>query len=184
MNIESHPISIVIDSIHENIELEFSIYKYQPQSIIDERKSFPVKKLDLSDSWLLDQLNRLNENEELAFHSKFKIGSRYYHMPMIDFNCKIEDIDKAKKVLSNLLPKEIFHSLSFYESGRSLHAYGSTPIPNTRWVEFMGRLLLANLPNEPSIIDTRWVGHRLVGGYSSLRWSANSDYYLKIPTKI
>jgi hypothetical protein len=36
----------------------------------------------------------------------------------------------------------------------------------------MGRLLLLNLPEKPCLVDTRWVGHRLIGGYAALRWSA------------
>jgi hypothetical protein len=184
MNIKNHPIIKIIDSIHEDIDLEFSIYKYQPQSIIDERKSFPVKKSELSEKWLSNQLDSLNINEEIAFHSKFKIGTRYFHIPMIDFNCHVNEVEIAQNTMFNLLPREIFNGLSYYESGRSLHAYGSTPITHAKWIEFMGRLLLANMPNQTSIVDARWIGHRLIGGFSSLRWSANSDHYLKIPSKI
>ncbi len=184
MIINSHPIKKIIESIDDNIELEFSIYKYQPQSIIDERKSFPVRKSYLSEEWLLNQLQSLNQNEELALHSKIKIGTRYYHIPMIDFNCHIDEFEIAKNTISHLLPREIFNSLSYYASGRSLHAYGSTPITHAKWIEFMGRLLLANMPNQASLVDTRWIGHRLIGGFSSLRWSANSNHYLKIPNEI
>lgn len=65
-----------------------------------------------------------------------------------------------------------------------MHAYGSGLISNKEWVQVMGALLLANLPNEKSIIDSRWIGHRLIGGVASLRWSANSDAYLKAPSLI
>tara|TARA_R110000744_G_scaffold358946_1_gene466137 strand:+ start:1575 stop:2129 length:555 start_codon:yes stop_codon:yes gene_type:complete len=184
MNILNHPIYKIITSIDENIDLEFSVYKYRPQSVIDERKCFPTKKIDLNEEWLTKQLKSLKENEELAFHSKFKIGTRYYHIPLIDFNCPASEIENAKRMLFNLLPREIYNSLTYYESGRSLHAYGSTPISHVKWVEFMGRLLLANMPNQSSLVDARWIGHRLIGGFSSLRWSANSDHYLKIPSKI
>ena len=65
----------------------------------------------------------------------------------------------------------------FSNSGRSFHAYSLRLISPKEWREFMGRLLLLNLPGRSSFIDSRWVGHRLVAGYASLRWTANSEQY-------
>ena len=103
---------------------------------------------------------------------------------MIDFTCDVKDIEYAKSTLYKILPNNIFSGLVFYESGRSLHAYGSTGLKNKEWIDFMGRLLLANIPNKPEIVDTRWIGHRLMGRFSSLRWSSNSGMYLQIPSRI
>ncbi|RTE64542.1 hypothetical protein EH243_16865 [Amphritea opalescens] len=133
---------------------------------------------------MTDKLKSLAVGEELAFHSVYKKGQRKYHLPMIDFDCSVQDLKYAKATLYKILPNHIYSGLVFYESGRSLHAYGSTGLNNKQWIDFMGRLLLANLPNEPSIVDTRWVGHRLMGGFSSLRWSSNSGMYLKVPSRI
>ena len=34
------------------------------------------------------------------------------------------------------------------------------------------------------IVDSRWIGHRLIGGYSSLRWTNNTGMYRSEPSKI
>lgn len=183
-NVSCHPISQIVKSISEDVVVEFSIYKYRPQSILDDREVFYEKISNLDEGWLDLKLKSLQEDKELALHSRFKLGRRYYHIPMIDFSCPVDDLENARKVLLSLLPKDLYESLSYYDSGRSIHAYGATPIVHNKWIEFMGRLLLVNLPGKPSFIDARWIGHRLVGGYSALRWSANSDYYLKVPEKI
>lgn len=48
----------------------------------------------------------------------------------------------------------------------------------------MGHLLLINPRNGAEVVDTRWVGHRLIGGFGSLRWSNNSGQYLGLPTRV
>jgi hypothetical protein len=41
--------------------------------------------------------------------------------------------------------------------------------------------LLQNPPLEAEVVDTRWVAHRLLAGYGTLRWTANQPRYLKEP---
>jgi hypothetical protein len=48
----------------------------------------------------------------------------------------------------------------------------------------MGSLLLLNKPSGFKLIDERWVGHRIMAGYSALRWSCNTKQYKKMPTQI
>ena len=52
------------------------------------------------------------------------------------------------------------------------------------WIKFMGSLLLLNIPGKIKIVDSRWVGHRLLGGYASLRWSNNTRQYKRFPVLI
>lgn len=45
-------------------------------------------------------------------------------------------------------------------------------------------LLLQNPKNDRQIVDSRWVAHRLLGGYSALRWTAHQQQYLFEPRLI
>ncbi len=186
MNFNDHPYSHIFKLINGSLdaELEYSIYEYQPQSVFDKRTIGTVKVAEISSEWLAERINSLKGDEEFAFHSKIKQGKIIKHIPFIDLDCPVEEIEFAKSALRKVLPPYIFSGLQFYDSGRSLHAYGSCLLTRKKWVEFMGNILLANFPESLRVVDTRWVGHRLLGGFSSLRWSSNSGYYEKLPEKV
>ncbi|WP_423814486.1 hypothetical protein [Pseudomonas indica] len=129
-------------------------------------------------------INSLGEFEELALNSKVRASRKVHHIPMIDFFTDIETLNKNKQTLKNILPSKIYKNLEIYSSGNSLHGYSLTLISPKEWLDYMGRLLLTNLPNKPQLVDTRWIGHRLRAGYTSLRWSNNSKNYLASPTLI
>ena len=74
--------------------------------------------------------------------------------------------------------------MAFFATGRSFHAYSLELLTPQAWNEFMGRLLLINPKRGSQIVDTRWVGHRIIGKYASLRWTNNSGSYLSLPKKI
>lgn len=134
----------------------------------------------MTPSWLNDQLSRLPEGYELALHSMLKNKEQEFHIPMVDFSA---EIIQKKDVLA-WASRSSGVTLKLFDSGRSFHGYGVEPMSKDQWVRFMGFLLLANLPNQPQLIDTRWIGHRLLAGYSTLRWSKNSPYYVGLPTVI
>lgn len=69
-------------------------------------------------------------------------------------------------------------NMAVYGSGRSFHVYSTTLLGPKDWFDFMGRLLLINPRGQKEIVDTCWIGHRLIGGFGSLRWSNNSGMYL------
>ena len=183
MNLDTHPLRQIIKLLKYkgDATLQFGEYSYKPQEILDERRCFDIAASALTDQWMTKQFNELPENKEIAFHSLIKIEKKSLHMPMIDFCCQIDELDVAKDMLSKLLPTYMFASLRFYSSGRSMHAYGSTLLRPVEWREFMGRLLLANMPGSLPLIDARWIGHRIIGGYSALRFSCNSENYLQYP---
>ena len=160
----------------------FSRYRYVPDSLIDERFEFKENNRAVDEVWLENQLNELSEGEELAFHSIVKIKNRNFHIPMIDFSIGKWDRDFVLNRIDKFLPKKITNNLYIYDSGRSFHGYAPLLLDNKNWMEFLGRLLLVN--NDFNIIDSRWIGHRLIGGYCSLRWSNNSGLYEKMPTRI
>ena len=186
LKIERHPISHFLRSLsplmEAHTEINFSIYHYHPQSFSDERLNFYIPLRDLSFDWLEDTLQKLKPGQELALHSAVVINDEVCHIPMIDCGSKTDT--KANSALLKTLSERWNFELKIYSSGRSFHGYGDRLISDKNWVRYMGELLLLNLPGKAKVIDTRWIGHRLIAGYSSLRWSCNSSQYKKFPTLV
>ncbi|WP_421136888.1 hypothetical protein [Pseudomonas sp. NFX15] len=183
---ETHPFHLIknlASSLSYDAEFEFSIYEYEPQSILDHREIIRITADRLSENIIGRVISALPKNNELAIHSSVRINKKLFHIPMIDFVTSEHEILEKINTIRQILPRDVFNELSFFNSGRSCHAYSLKLIKHSDWVSFMGRLLLISKPNETQIIDTRWIGHRLLAGYSSLRWSNNSSHYLAIPTK-
>lgn len=182
INFNDHPIALLprwVSALSgDDWRASFSRYRYIPQTVEDKRTRFSIPLSAVSIQWLENELSTLGENDELAMDSVLKQGSKILHIPMIDFAIPLTHKFKALEWASNYTE----FNFQFFETGRSLHAYGTHLITPRRWIQLMGHLLLANLPNQPPIVDTRWIGHRLTAGYSSLRWSKNSHRYLSFPT--
>lgn len=160
-----------------------SKYVYTPDSIFDQRTSLQVPTSALSESWIDQLLNTLLPDEELAFHSNLSIRGRTWHVPMIDFAAPADTVAAAVDRLRMCLPRDVYQGIAFFASGRSLHAYSLAVLSPREWIEFKGRLLLANPREGKELVDTRWIGHRLLGGFSSLRWSKNTTQYLDYPRR-
>lgn len=159
--------------------LSFSKYRYIQRSYHDLRTKYNVNQNNLDTEFLLSALMDLDDGEDLAFQSDiYDCGGRY-HIPLIDFSVK--DI----RFLENPLREfSAYWNMGFFlfNSGRSFHAYGNRIIDHQEWGRFMGSLLLINNPGGARIIDDRWIGHRIMAGYSALRWSKNSNQYKRYPT--
>lgn len=182
---ESHPFRFVQQLCQrDDATFAFSKYVYTPDSLFDEREFLSLSGEDMTDERINRVIASLRPDQELAIHSNVRIKGKNLHIPMIDFS--IEDtVDGAVfDRMSRYLPKAIMLNLAVYASGRSFHAYSTTLLCPKAWLDFMGRLLLINLHNKPDIVDSRWVGHRLIGGFGSLRWSNNSGQYLGSPARI
>ena len=85
--------------------------------------------------------------------------------------------------IMEVLPDDYAEGMQVYFSGRSFHAYFPHLLTPRQWVKFMGSALLCNTPSS-DVIDQRWVGHRLIGGYAALRWSNNTPQHAHYPTRI
>lgn len=181
---KDHPYYFLANLFGEKeIIFTFSKYVYKPDSLLDHRELISVSSDDLTVQWVNNQIESLRPEQELALHSNVIINKRTYHIPMIDFS-HVKDLSREVIArLNNFVPRNIVSNMELYDSGRSYHAYSLSLISPKDWIEFMGRLLLVNMPNESPIIDARWIGHRLIGGYSSLRWSSNTPHYLSSPKK-
>ncbi|MDP1594591.1 MAG: hypothetical protein Q8L80_10175 [Gallionella sp.] len=177
-----HPILVVQEIIKKygtDIKFEFSHYIYVPQTIDDQRIIFSVSAKDLTRIKLEELCNSTPPGTELALHSKVLLPDQtVMHIPMIDLATRATGI--IGRVI-DVLPLELSASMIWFESGRSFHGYGTVLISQDDWVKFMGRLLLVNLPQLPPVVDPRWIGHRLISGYSALRWTKNTGHYLQKP---
>jgi len=188
VKLHRHPILWVrqlVDSlIHDkklspDCRLQLSNYQYVPQSLKDSRITFERAPSLLDDNELMALIDSLKEGSELALHSKVISFGDVLHIPMIDFGYK-----GNSPQTSNVLKEFCAHwemSFQIFSSGRSFHGYGTRLLKHDEWIQFMASLLLLNLPSGFRLIDERWIGHRLMAGYGSLRWSHNSHFYKKFP---
>lgn len=179
-----HPRIIVQSIINEygsDLVFEFSHYLYKPQTIVDQRKLFTIDGKTLSNETYVDRmLKNVPEGMELSLNSRVYLpNGTFKQIPMIDLSAPAAGI--LGRVIG-VLPIEVADSMLWFESGRSHHGYGRYLIDHAEWIQLMGRLLLANLPNMPPIVDPRWIGHRLIAGYSALRWTRNTEYYIQEPS--
>ena len=177
-----HPVMIatLIEEQYGAVEFEFSNYVYIPQTVGEHREPFLVRGEYLTKDFVSRLIGELKEGQELAFHSRVKLpDGTILHIPMLDFVGK--HIVKDWSTVDMTLPKELLERFYLFDSGRSFHGYSLHLISEREWMRFMGALLLMNLPLKSAIVDHRWVGHRLRGGFSALRWSCNTSHYKKIP---
>jgi hypothetical protein len=167
----------------EGATFHFSRYVYTPDSLFDERELLEVAGHELTVEWLESATKALGPSQELAIHSLVTIGGRKSHIPMIDFAAHRLGEDELGRIRA-FLPSRVFKAASFYHSGRSFHAYSTNLLEPKEWYAFLGRILLINPSNGDQIVDARWVGHRLIAGYCSLRFSNNSRQYMGMPRKM
>lgn len=180
---KSHPYHFLSQLFEDSSSVfQFSRYVYVPDSILDERECFYRTGREITSSAVEKMICELGGNQELAFHSVVKKGGRTWHIPMIDLAVEEPLTRELIERMGRYIPRRVFVNMKFYSSGRSFHAYSLTLLSPKEWIEFMGRLLLVN-GEKANYVDTRWVGHRLIGGFSSLRWSNNSGLYVRMPSE-
>lgn len=160
-----------------------SYYHYIPQSISDDRHTFKIERNNfLDEHYVAEILNSGPYESELAIHSNVQTYTgEEFHIPMIDMSTP------SRAHLLKLRPyigDDSFSSFSWFSSGRSFHGYGSYLVNHAAWTQLMGILLLANQKDMKPLVDPRWIGHRLLAGYSALRWTKRTSYYINTPTHI
>lgn len=182
---EDHPFHFLSPLFRrENAIFSLSKYVYTPDILLDEREFLSLPSKDLTKDWIEETIASLRPDQELALHSIVRMNGRNWHIPMIDFSLEEMRPQVVFDRMSSYLPKALMLNMAVYSSGRSFHAYSTTLIGQKAWHDFMGRLLLINPRGKDNIVDTRWIGHRLIGGFGSLRWSSNSGYYAGLPSRV
>ena len=116
-----------------------SKYIYIPDSIDDNRIRLEVKGNEFTEERIQNELSLLEENEELAFHSKIRIKDKFYHFPFIDFAIPVNDWDFEQDFirLKRIIP-HIASTLGLFNSGRSLHGYSLKLLTRKEWIDFIG----------------------------------------------
>ncbi len=160
-----------------------SYYRYQPQTVSESRLLLEISREDfLNPNKILEIFSRVPEGHELAIHSNMIANDfEECHLAMIDMSTGAKaHLEKLREFLGD----NFFQELAWFSSGRSFHGYGSGLLSKDHWIQLMGLLLLANKPRMEPTVDPRWIGHRLLGGYSALRWTKNTSYYLIRPFRL
>lgn len=184
IDIKSHPVSVLQPFFRDialvlgsSAMLEFSYYKYQPQTLEDERKLFKVNITDVTPEWFFEIHQKIEEGYELAMHSRVWNGNEMRHMLMADMAVKNSRMD--------LLPRRMYlPSLQksvqphYFNSGRSFHSY--VPVL-TSDDDALRKFFCDLLIHHSQLFDGRWMGHRLLAGYAALRWSCNTGQYRSAP---
>jgi hypothetical protein len=160
-------------------EVFMSVYRRHPHTLIDDRDNYfvPLEKLREKYEALLCKLAK---DEEIAFNSLVKTGGAYSHLLLVDF--RSPDRSLVQQTAEDFIDEYAVKRAALFESCRSFHLYLNKLVTQELWVKFMGRLLLVNDRVGPVLTDARWVGHRLIGGYGALRWSANTPRYAEFGT--
>jgi hypothetical protein len=182
--IPEHPVGLIerINRLQpEPFEYEFSKYIYVPQSTKDDREYLRLPSAQALNKYE-ELLLGLKEKQELALHSRIFNGSECLHFPMLDLAEEFSDLHV--KAISSLMCEFNIPQFAAYHSGRSAHIYGLGLLTGEKMIQFLARALLLNLPGKETIVDSRWIGHRIYAGYGSLRWSCNTKQYLSAPKAI
>ena len=180
---QSHPLTTILAIQAANHllspEFEYSVYVPGPPGTTLERTINTIPGKDIEDTWLKEVIESLDENEEVAWHSRVYVNGEIYHIPMIDFS--VQFIAREE-----ILPRIDDVKAILYNSGRSIHAYYPTLLTDEKWHKFLGQVLLLNPSGSDTghIVDCRWIGHSLEHGFSALRWTQNTSRYLTIPSLI
>lgn len=173
----------LVESRDDIVWIPISYYKYRPRSIEDERYVREIHVVDFLDPHFMEGVFlETPPGFELALNSDFiMVDGQICHLTMIDMATAAQaHLDKLQSLIGDYLNQKIY----WYESGRSFHGYGTRFLSPKEWYEFMGLLLLVNQPHHGPIVDPRWIGHRLISGYASLRWTRNTNYYIKSPSEL
>jgi hypothetical protein len=181
MELQGHPIGL-LDHFGQkwpnSLVYEFSKYVYIPQSVNDDREYHLVEGAGAQPK-VMRLMKELNPKQELAIHSKVSVNGEEKHIPMLDLLSEFQPGMIAS--ISSLMKSMGIKEFEVYLSGRSAHVYGLTLISSSGLMRFFASALLLNLPDQNPIVDSRWIGHRMLAGYGSLRWSFNTKQYLGYP---
>ena len=193
MDLEKHPITILqpyfshlLERYGQGIQCELSRYRYVPKSLLDHRDTFRIPMHDLTSEWLEIEIARLGSDEEIAFHSRvFLEDGSEMHLPVFDFLAPnpVPLWQEHMKALTDFPVKRIL----FFQSGRSMHGYAPDLLVSQNELLDIWGVMIATFYgfdlgfDYESYLDYRWMGHRLQGGYGSLRWTCQTQQYLQYP---
>ncbi len=92
-----------------------------------------------------------------------------FHIPMMDFHCEPtqENLEKIQEFCKFIGQK----NGAILSSGRAFHYYGTHPMDQAEWLNFLGTCLLFN-----NYTGGRYIAHSLRKGYCTLRISVKNTH--------
>ncbi|NOQ56276.1 MAG: hypothetical protein GQ477_05745 [Nanohaloarchaea archaeon] len=124
-----------------------------------------------------DELDKLEQNQVWSISSKVQcIDDEIKHIPMMNFhlgNCSTEAIKIGLEYICG------DNEGVLLDSGRFQHYYGDFLIKENKWTKFIAEFLMPTI-----LIGSRYAGHVLYNGYSTLRLTTDNQYKPKIPEVI
>jgi hypothetical protein len=187
LTLQGHP-CLVMEEIAgrhgRDLIFTYSRYRVAPpgqQAKAPRSTVLRVAAHDVTPDWLADRFEELGPHEELAWHSWVQWKGVAFHIPMIDFvnHPSYSSLCEISRMLTAEM--DLRGDFAFFETGSSFHGYFPDLITEQAWPRYLGQLLLLNEHERQPVIDTRWVGHALVRGFSALRWSHNTRRYQAMP---
>ncbi len=122
------------------------------------------------------ELAALAPDCRLSVHSYTVMSTspRFLHIPLVDF--KPPPTKKNLKAIHEAMQAVSQKSGAILISGESYHYYGFELMEQHDWLKFMSHLLLLNDPvTKETLVDSRWVAHRLIDGFGALRISPKEN---------
>lgn len=147
------------------IQIQASLAKMIHHNLPEKEEKIWLQRKEITSEHLSQIIKRLGQKRVLAVTSNLKLSNtkKKFHIPMMDFSCEVSS--GALKRIQEFLRKIKQRGVVLY-SGRSYHYYGSELLSERDWLVFLGNCLLFS-----GYADSRYVGHRLIDGYTSLRIS-------------
>lgn len=117
---------------------------------------------------------------EIAIRSRcvLKDGATIRHLPMLDWRGRKPPPKGRLQQLARAIGADEF---ALFDSGRSFHIYFKTLLDQSKFSEFMTQAVLVENRDSTSGVDYRWVAHRLLDGFATLRWSAVTKRHRREP---
>ena len=120
-------------------------------------------KPDTVPAWLNQTLASIPPTEGISIASKCVTANKEIrHIPLMDFACP--PTPAYEQFIVDALQKIGYKKGVLVRSGKSFHFYGLELITAEQWQQFMSYGILLS-----PFTDVRYIGHRLISGYSLLR---------------
>lgn len=129
------------------------------------RRTFRVLAQDVSEEKIRELHSEAGENRAIGITSVVEtLDRKRRHIPMMDLKSRVSGFNQRAIV-------DLFKSVRnepgvLLDSGNSYHYYGLQTVDESSWRAFLGECLLFS-----PVVDSRYVGHRLIDGFCVLRVS-------------
>lgn len=184
--VSRHPEIARIKLILHGVQLNWGQRYDTNDKILAHFEESLIQEIPLEERWL-DRVDFLTlglgdleagDHQVWSFTSKVQADDgAFFHIPMMNFH----PLDGAgvNDILRYIKLAEPGRRGWVLESGRYFHLYIDALLSEADWIQFNARFLMPLI-----LVRSRYIGHRLRDGYSTLRLTNDTTYKPKIPTVI